>query len=76
MAYERLKELRNRRVFIPTASRSLGPRLWTLWNEASNPQRAAFCTRAGLQPIPGCEEDVYINRSRGRRFDRGNHKAK
>jgi hypothetical protein len=75
MGQRRINELRSRGFFIPTHSQHLGPKLWSLWNLASNQQRAAFCTRAGLQPIDGCERDVFVDRRRGR-TDRENHKAK
>jgi hypothetical protein len=76
MARNYAQELRDRGIFIPTHSKHLGSRLWSLWNQASNPQRLAFLERAGLQAIAGCEQDVIRRRPGVRGPDRGKRKAK
>ena len=76
MGFSRIKELKDRGIFIPTSSKSLGPQLWSLWNLATNAQRRAFCDRVGLMVIPGCEGDAF--RRNGERSDvgRGKRRAK
>jgi hypothetical protein len=54
------RELRERGIILPGLGRGKGCRIWDLWRELNEKQRAAFCLKNGLMPPPP-PEGIMVN---------------
>jgi hypothetical protein len=52
MGRDYARELRQRGIPLPRLGKGAGWRIWYVWQELDARQRAAFCRRVGLMPIP------------------------